>query len=435
MQRNISQHLQDWAKRDDRKPLIISGARQIGKSWVVRELGRNIFKQNFVEINFEKTPNLNQIFEVNLDPKRIIQELEIQYQVSISKDTLLFFDEIQNCPKAIMALRYFYEDMPQIPVIAAGSLLEFQLKDIPFPVGRIEHLEMYPMSFDEFLLANGNQSLVKLLNEPIHELAPSIEDKLYSELLNYFWVGGMPECVNHFSKNRNYLAVRKIQQDLIYTYTQDFAKYSPLVNKDCLLDILSSVANGIGNQTIYTKLSERFSGPTIKTGVEVLKMAKVITKVNNVSVAGLPFQVSGKQFKLYFLDIGLLLCMANVSYQNLVQEKNLNAVFTGAWSEQFVAQSLLCGHSKNLNYWARAEKNSNAEVDFIVEHEGEIIPIEVKHGAAGRLRSLHQLMLENVHIQKAVIYSKAKLGVQDKLHFIPIYFAGKIGNNHFKHNS
>lgn len=426
MQRNISQNLQEWAKRNNRKPLIISGARQIGKSWVVRELGKDLYQQNFLEVNFEKTPLINQLFEANLDPKRIVQELEIQYQTEITADTLLFFDEIQNCPKAIMALRYFYEEMPQIPVIAAGSLLEFQLKNIPFPVGRVEHVEMYPMSFDEFLLANGNKALVKLIKEPIQEFAPSIEDKLYSELLNYYWVGGMPECVSHFVENRNYMAVRKIQQDLIYTYTQDFAKYDPLVNKDCLLDILYRVANNVGNQTIYTKLSDRFSGPTIKTGVEVLKMAKILTKVNNVSIANLPFTVSGKQFKLYFLDIGLLMCIANVPYQNLMQEKNLNAVFAGAWAEQFVAQSLLCNYNKNLNYWARAEKNSNAEVDFVIEQEGEIIPIEVKYGSAGKLRSLHQLMLENSHIQKAIIYSKAKLGVQDKLNFVPIYYAGKI---------
>lgn len=426
MQRNISQNLQEWAKRNNRKPLIISGARQIGKSWVVRELGKDLYQQNFLEVNFEKTPLINQLFEANLDPKRIVQELEIQYQTEITADTLLFFDEIQNCPKAIMALRYFYEEMPQIPVIAAGSLLEFQLKNMPFPVGRVEHVEMYPMSFGEFLLANGNKALVKLIKEPIQEFAPSIEDKLYSELLNYYWVGGMPECVSHFVENRNYMAVRKIQQDLIYTYTQDFAKYDPLVNKDCLLDILYRVANNVGNQTIYTKLSDRFSGPTIKTGVEVLKMAKILTKVNNVSIANLPFTVSGKQFKLYFLDIGLLMCIANVPYQNLMQEKNLNAVFAGAWAEQFVAQSLLCNYNKNLNYWARAEKNSNAEVDFVIEQKGEVIPIEVKYGSAGRLRSLHQLMLENSHIQKAIIYSKAKLGVQDKLNFVPIYYAGKI---------
>ena len=426
MLRNISEKLQNWALSKNRKPLIISGARQIGKSWIVRELGNTHYKKKFLEINFEKTPQINQIFEVNLEPKRIIRELEIQYRIEIAEDTLIFFDEIQNCPKAIMALRYFYEEMPHLAIIAAGSLLEFQLKNIPFPVGRVEHLTMQPMSFNEFLLANGHKSLVNLLEEPIQTLAQSIEDVLYTELLNYYWVGGMPECVQHFAENKNYMAVRKIQQDLIYAYTQDFAKYSPLVNKDCLLDILNNVATSIGNQTIYTKLSDRFSSPTVKTGVEVLKMAKILWQSDNVSIANLPFTTSGKQFKLFFLDIGLLLCMANVSYQNLTQEKNLSATFTGAWAEQFVAQSLLCNQAGGLHYWARTEKNSNAETDFVTDQEGEIIPIEVKYGASGRLRSLHQLMLENPHINKAVIYSKAKLGVINHLHFVPIYYAGKL---------
>ena len=193
MERNTSKNLHEWAENKNRKPLIISGARQIGKSWVVQELGKSFYKQNFLEVNFEKTPAINQIFEADLVPKRIVQELEIQYQIEVTQDTLLFFDEIQNCPKAIMALRYFYEELPHIPVIAAGSLLEFQLKNIPFPVGRVEHLEMQPMTFDEFLLANGNNSLVKLLQEPIHAIPQSVEDKLYSEFLNYYWVGGMPE--------------------------------------------------------------------------------------------------------------------------------------------------------------------------------------------------------------------------------------------------
>ena len=434
MQRKVSEKLIKWAESKNHKPLIISGARQIGKSWAVRELGKGFYKQQFLEVNFEKTPLINQLFEADLNPKRIIQELEIQYQVEIRQDTLLFFDEIQNCPKAIMALRYFYEEMPEIPVIAAGSLLEFQLKNIPFPVGRVEHLEMQPMSFDEFLLANNHKSLVKLLNEPIQPMAESIEDKLYQELLNYYWVGGMPECVKHFAENHNYMAVRKIQQDLIYTYTQDFAKYAPKVNKDCLLDILYSVATSVGNQTIYTKLSNRFSSPTIKTGVEVLKMAKILIQVDNVSIANLPFTVSSKQFKIYFLDIGLLMCIANVPYQNLMQEKNLNAIFAGAWAEQFVAQALLCNHSSNLHYWARTTKSSNAEVDFVTEHEGEIIPIEVKYGVSGRLRSLHQLMLENPHINKAIIYSKAKLGIETKLNFVPIYYAGKFDTKYIEPN-
>jgi hypothetical protein len=324
-----------------------------------------------------------------------------------------------------MALRYFYEDMPQMPIIAAGSLLQFVLQNISFPVGRIEQLEMDPMRFEAFLQAQGNEILLKKINEPEQVLSETIESKIYQALLNYFWVGGMPECVRYFVDNKNYIGVRKIQDDLFYTYTQDFAKYNPIVNKDCLMDILNKIPASIGNQIIYSKLSERFSGPTIKKGVEVLSLAKIIKPIENVSVASLPFSVSGKQFKLQFLDIGLLLAISKVSYENLFAQKNLNVFFSGSWAEQFVAQQLICNHSKTLKYWARTNKNSNAEVDYVIENNGEIIPIEVKYGVAGKLKSLHLLLQENPYIEKAIVYSKAKFGVQQKIHFLPIYYAGR----------
>ena len=424
MHRDITQNLVYWAKKSNRKPLIINGARQIGKSWVVRQLGKNQFKGNFIEINFEKKPQLMAIFELDLDVKRIIQEIEIEFNTTCTAKTLLFFDEIQICPKAIMSLRYFFEDMPNVPVIAAGSLLEFQLQNIPFPVGRIEKLDMHPMTFNEFLLAQGNNVLVKKLSEPIQEFTATIENKIYQELINYFWVGGMPECVQHFASHKNYTDVRKIQQDLMYAYSQDFAKYQPIVNKDCLTDILTKIPSHVGNQIIFTKLSERFSGPTIKKGVEVLSMAKLIKPIENVSIASLPFSVSGKQFKLLFLDIGLLLAMGNVSYQNLFGQQNLNTLFSGSWAEQFVGQQLICNHSTNLKYWARTNKSSNAEVDYVIENDGEIIPIEVKFGVSGKLRSTHLLLSENPHIKKALVFSKAKIGTHEKIQFLPIYYAG-----------
>ena len=424
MHRDITQNLVNWAKKSSRKPLIINGARQIGKSWVVRQLGENQFKGNFIEINFEKKPQLMAIFELDLDVKRIVQEIEIEFSTTCTAKTLLFFDEIQICPKAIMSLRYFFEDMPNVPVIAAGSLLEFQLQNIPFPVGRIEKLDMHPMTFNEFLLAQGNNVLVKKLSEPIQEFTATIENKIYQELMNYFWVGGMPECVQHFASHKNYTDVRKIQQDLMYAYSQDFAKYQPIVNKDCLTDILTKIPSHVGNQIIFTKLSERFTGPTIKKGVEVLSMAKLIKPIENVSIASLPFSVSGKQFKLLFLDIGLLLAMGNVSYQNLFGQQNLNTLFSGSWAEQFVGQQLICNHSTNLKYWARTNKNSKAEVDYVIENNGEIIPIEVKFGVCGKLRSLHLLLSENPHINKALVFSKAKIGIHEKIQFLPIYYAG-----------
>lgn len=426
MKRLIENKLIKWVHNINRKPLIINGARQVGKSWIVKQLGKEHFNNRFCELNFEKTPKLNSIFDKDFDIKRILQEIEILLDTQINSESLLFFDEVQYCPHALMSLRYFFEDMPNIAVIAAGSLLEFELKNISFPVGRVQQIEMYPMCFEEFLQAQGKDMLLKKLSEPIQEHSEIIEEKLYDELLNYYWVGGMPECVKHFAENKNYLEIRNIQNDLLHAYKQDFSKFNPVVDKNCLLDILNTVTNSVGNQIIYSKLSDRFTGPTIKKGVDVLTMAKLLYRIENVSVAGLPFMSSGKQFKIQYIDIGLLLAMNEVSFDNLFTKKDLNNLYIGSWAEQFVAQQLRCLHSNNLKYWARTNRNSNAEVDYVVEKDGNILPVEVKYGAVGKLKSLHILLSENVHINKAIVYSKAKYGVLHKIHFIPIYYAGRF---------
>jgi len=432
MKRNATEYLAHWATKPNRKPLIINGARQIGKSWAVRELGKTVFKQNFLELNFEKNPQLNQIFEVDLGVTRIIKEIEILENTTISDATLLFFDEIQNCPKAIMALRYFYEDLPNLSIISAGSLLEFQLKDIPFPVGRVEMYNMFPMSFSEFLMATANERLIPYLKKTDNDVSQTITDKIVAELLNYYWVGGMPECVKHFAENKDYKTVRKIQDDLMYTYQQDFAKYSTLVNKDCLMDVLNNITKNIGGQIIYSKLSERFTMPTNKKGVEVLTTAKLLYKIENVSVKALPFSSNGKQFKMLFLDIGLLLCLSRVSYENLFYSKSINTNFSGAWAEQFVGQQLLTQGFEPLRYWARNKPNSSAEVDFVIENNGEIIPIEVKSGAAGKLRSLHLMLAENLNIERGLVLANTKFGSEAKIKFMPLYNAEFIGQNELK---
>ncbi|HEY1046116.1 MAG TPA: AAA family ATPase [Bacteroidia bacterium] len=406
--------------------MIINGARQIGKSWSVRELGKSEFDGNFIELNFEKKPQLCTLFDQDLDVKRILQEIALIENVNINKKTLLFFDEIQQCPKAIMALRYFYEDLPHHPIIAAGSLLEFQLKTIPIPVGRVQFMDMFPMNFEEFLIATNNEKLLPYINLSKGEVNDTIEQKIYLEMLNYYWVGGMPACVLEYVSTGNYKEVRKIQEDLLYTYQQDFAKYNPVVNKNCLLDIMSHISQNIGGQVIYSKLSERFSVPTIKKGVEVLTSAKIFTLIHNVSVNALPFSVANKQFKALFIDIGLLLCVSKVAYENLFYNQDLNSNFTGSWAEQFVGQQLLSMSHKPLYYWARTSTNSSAEVDFVIEKNGDIIPIEVKSGKYGKLRSLHLLLKENPNIKKSLVLAKIKPGIEEKIHFQPIYSIGSV---------
>jgi uncharacterized protein len=416
-----------WKIKQNRKPLILNGARQVGKSWLVQKFGEEYFDRKVITLNFEKRKDLHIIFKTNFDINRILSELEIALGLKIDIiNDLLFFDEIQACSEALGSLRYFYEEKKELHLIAAGSLLDFEFRNQPFPVGRVDIMNLNPMTFYEFLLARKKDSIAHILNKKpaiLPEIATII---LNEEINNYFIVGGMPECVQSFINNQNFREVQEIQDNLLYSYEQDFKKYKPMVDGEALNDILEKSALLISNQIIYTNLSERFSSPTIKKGVEVLKTARLLNLVQNVSIAGLPLTPSGKQFKLFHLDIGLLLRKSNLSFQDIYLKKNLTAAFNGMLSEQFVAQQIIASQKEELTYWARTSPGSSAEVDFVFVREGKIFPIEVKAGKNGSLKSLHYLLDNNPHISTAIIFSNAPFGIQGKLNFIPIYWAGKL---------
>ncbi len=425
MVRDKIQNLIAWKDKKHRKPLIINGARQVGKSWLVKEFGENYFANDIVIINFEKQRDLHIIFKQNFDVNRIISELQLVLGISIVKGkTLVFFDEIQSCSEALGSLRYFYEDMPDLHVIAAGSLLDFEFRDQPYPVGRVEIMNLYPMSFMEFLVANNKKTLADLLKQTPKEIPESVENALSEQLQLYFIIGGMPECVKYYVDTQDFTEIKEIQNNLLYTYEQDFKKYKPSINTDCLQDVIENITKFVGNQIIYTKLSDRFTIPTIKKGVNLLKTARLIDIVHNVSIAGLPLTPSGKQFKTFFLDIGLLIRKRQIEYANLYTKRQLTAAFEGVLAEQFVAQQILAHTDDNLFYWARTETGASSEVDFVVIQDGQIIPIEVKAGGNGSLKSLHYLLEKYPNIEKTVVYSLAKQGVIEKINFLPIYYAG-----------
>lgn len=415
-----------WKDKSNRKPLILNGARQVGKSWLVKHFGETHFEGNVVLVNFEKSKNLHTIFKANFDVKRIILELGLALNTTIEagKD-LLFFDEIQACAEALGSLRYFYEDMPDLHLIAAGSLLDFEFRNQPFPVGRVETLNLYPMTFYEFLKARDKESLSALLKMPLTDLPNGVEQYFEEDFNLYLIVGGMPECVKYFTETNDLQGIKNIQDDLLYTYEQDFKKYQPSINTDCLIDVLDNATKFMGNQIIYTKLSERFTSPTIKKGVDLLRTARLLHSVQNVSVNGLPLTASGKQFKLFFLDVGLLLRKSNLEYQNLYIKRELTAAFQGMLAEQFVAQQLISQTDQQVFYWSRTESGASSEIDFVMVQEGKIIPIEVKSGKSGSLKSLHYLLDKYPNIEKAIVFSQAKSGVNDKIQFVPIYFAGE----------
>ncbi len=428
MQRIVEKTLQTWATKKLRKPLLVRGARQVGKSWSIRNLGKTHFNNHFVEINLEKSHNLHAIFKQDFNVFRIIQELEIVLGVQIKPTkTLLFIDEIQECPQAIVALRYFYEDMPNLHIIAAGSLLEFVLASISFPVGRVEQCIMYPMTFVEFLWAIHKVQLAKILQHTPKPQSNIITTEIKAALQKYFIVGGMPECVNIFLETNSFVAVQKMQSDLLFTYQQDFNKYKPSVDTDCIQDVLQSCVQKVGQQIIYTKLSNRFTMPTIKKAFEVLTQAKLLHKVKNVSAAGLPLTATGKQFKSIFLDIGLLVNYSGMNMAKELENESLLAMFKGALAEQFVGQEIIAA-TNNLQYWARTEKNSTSEVDYIIEKAGNIIPIEVKAAAKGAIRSLHILLNTYSHIKEAYVLSDAPLGKIDQFNFIPIGYVSALVN-------
>jgi uncharacterized protein len=426
MHREKINNLIAWKNKPNRKPLIVNGARQVGKSWLIRHFGASHFKGRLIEINLEKSKNLHIIFKPDFDVKRIIFELNLALNTNIilGKD-LLFIDEIQSCPDALCCLRYFYEEMPNLHLIVAGSLLDFEFRNQPFPVGRVEIMNLYPMTFLEFLKARNKNNLVQLLETAFDEVPNNIDHYFEDDFNHYLIVGGMPECVKYFIESNDLQGVKNIQDDLLYSYEQDFKKYQPNINADCLLDILESGTKYIGNQIIYTKLSQRFTSPTVKKGVDVLRTARLLYSVQNVSVSGLPLTSSGKQFKLFFLDVGLLLRKSNIDYQNLYLKKELSAAFQGMLSEQFVAQQLVAQTEQKTFYWARTESGASSEVDFVILKDNKILPIEVKSGKSGSLKSLHYLLDKNPTIDKAIVFSNAKRGTKDKIQFIPIYWAGQ----------
>ena len=435
MERNITKKLISWKNSTTRKPLIIRGARQVGKTYTVLDFGKNHFDGNIHHFNFEKFPELHSIFDQNLDSNRIISEMELAVGKKIVHSTdLLFFDEIQECPKAIMALRYFYEENPDLHIIAAGSLLEFAFRDISFPVGRLQMLFMHPMTFEEFLLATGKELLAEKLKQPDNPFSEVVIKRINNEMYNYFIVGGMPECVATFASTGSFIDVIQLQTDLISAFRQDFAKYSGHSDRRCLNSVLNSVAKKVGEQIKYASLSEDFTNPTIKKAFELLEMARLFNKVRAASPAGIPLgaNASEKIFKTVFLDIGLLSNLNGFNSDKTVPKQQFYSAWNGKLAEQFTGQELRASGNDSLYYWVRDKRGSSAETDYLIEKDGKIIPIEVKSGKSGKLKSLHMLLRTFPNVQNAYVLTEDKYGEipEQKIKFRPLFCAAtlKSGN-------
>ncbi|MEA2083214.1 MAG: ATP-binding protein [Thermodesulfobacteriota bacterium] len=401
MQRQQLQFLHTWLHNKNRKPLVIRGARQVGKSTLVELFARQN-QQTLCNVNLERHPELSDIFS-GKDPEQIIQQIEFLPNMgSIGDDALLFLDEIQAVPEAIPALRYFYEDMPEFPIISAGSLLEFALSAHTFsmPVGRIQYLHMGPMTFSEFLLAMDEKSLENFINhyEPGQKIGEIVHQRLLHLLRSYYYIGGMPEAVAVFVDSRSYKDVSEVHNSIIETYRDDFPKYAGSRNLNRMLNVFNFAAGNVGVKIKYSNISRQDQSLTIKKDIELLAMARVIGKVVHSHCSGLPLQadIEEKVYKLLFLDVGLMNAICGLDWRSISQMDEMTLVNQGAIAEQFIGQHLQAiladKPNRELNYWLREGRSTNAEVDFVIGLGGSLIPIEVKSGATGSLKSLHQFM-------------------------------------------
>lgn len=420
MYRLHEKKLNDWRNNPAKKPLIIRGARQVGKTHAIDQLGKQF--SNYVKIDFERTPQLRTLFQ-DLNLTRILQELEIRLDVRIIPgQTLLFFDEVQLCPPAITVLRYFYEEIPELHVVAAGSLLEFVLGTLSIPVGRVQFLEIGPMTFCEFLHALGKSKFADLISQPPQSVSSGIHDDLLALLKQYFFVGGMPEAVQRYCNSLSFKDVSTLHQDLLLAYRQDYAYYQPHVQKPCLDQVWRNLSRS--QQVTYTQLAPDYSIPTIKNAVSVLEKAYLIYRVEATQpYLPLGAGVRTKKFKVLALDIGLQIALCG-GIESAYTQASLLDMFRGLLAEQFVGQTLR--HTQGqVYYWAREAKSSTAEIDFLCQRNGGIIPIEVKSKSLGRLRSLEQYLQAFPHTPQAVVFSeKPYVGPSDNIvQFYPLYYA------------
>lgn len=407
LKRLIDGHLEHWANKKDHKPLLLRGARQVGKSTAVRHLGESF--DNFVEINFEKQPEYKKIFRSNLVISRIVSEISAMCaKPIIPGKTLLFFDEIQECQEAIMALRFFKEDMPDLHVIAAGSLLEFALAELPtFGVGRIHSMYMYPMTFDEFLEANGETLLldIKCKASPEQPLSEPLHDKLTAFVRSYFLVGGMPEVVAKWVDTHDYIQCQEIQDDIISGYEDDFPKYRKRIDPVLLRLTLRSVATQVTKKFAYSEVGG-YRTEEIKKAIEMLLLAGICIQVVRTDANGLPLGSESdlSYRKILILDSGLLLRLFNMSSvdvskitSDILTKDPTELVNKGPLAEMVAGLELLRYKTPNLRhelyYWIRPAKNSQAEIDYIEAKDG-ILPIEVKAGKKGGMKSLWIFMRE-----------------------------------------
>lgn len=431
MKRKIMRDLIAWKNNLSRMPLIIEGARQVGKTWLMKEFGA-IYYKNTVYFNFDDNRKLHKLFEQDLDTNRLISELELISGSKITPhETLIIFDEIQECNRALVSLKYFCENASEYHVVSAGSLLGVAIHgDNSFPVGKVNTIQLYPMTFAEFLDAVGETRYTAIIENKAYNSAYAIADDLINYLKYYYFVGGMPKAIQSFITQKNLEEVRKIQKNILADYERDFSKHIEASSIPKVGLIWNSIPGQLAKenkQFIYKEMKQGARTSQFEQAFYWLSKVGLIYMVNRIETPNLPLVAYKKNaFKVYMLDVGLLSAQSGLTIQNLTNPNpEVFNHFKGALTEQYVLQELKAATNENVFYWMNDRKKGVAEVDFLLQYDGNIIPIEAKASVNLRAKSLKAYM-DYYEPAVALRTSLARFGINENLYDIPLYLLGEF---------
>lgn len=424
MERDAIKRLITWQNKRNRKPLILRGARQVGKTWLMKEFGRLYFKHT-IYVNFENAPELSSLFSQNLDVHRILQTLQLYSGITINPtDTLIIFDEIQSVEKGLTSLKYFCEDAPDYAVIAAGSLLGMGLHShLSFPVGKVDFMDIRPLTFYEFLNACGKELWTNALRAGQWELMLPFHEQLTNLLRIYLYVGGMPEVVQTYIDTKDFFQVREVQRNIIYAYQADFSKHAPYEIVPRIQMVWESIPAQLAKENkkfIYGVVREGARAKDFELTIMWLTECGLLLKSHRISKPAMPLIAyqDTATFKLFLVDVGLLSAMSQLDAKTLILGNSIFTEFKGAQTEQFVMQELTAAQNDYIGYWTN--EKSTAEVDFIVQKAGEIFPIEVKAETNVRAKSF-KLFCEKYHPQQAYRSSLLPYRPEEWMTNLPLY--------------
>lgn len=429
MFRFIDAYLEKWKIESHRKPLLLRGARQVGKTFAARNLGKKF--KSYLEINFEKSPHLKPVFDGNLDPKRITQILTAEFEKPIIPgETLLFFDEIQEAPRALTALRYFYEEMPELHILAAGSLLHLAIEQVGVPVGRVSFCHVYPMTWLEFLYAIERIKLFEIIlnHDSVNTAVDNFLHNTLCELLGeYMAIGGMPAVIQSWREEKNILRCEEIQQSIIDTYRNDIPKYAKKLQVKYVELMFEQTGLQLGQKFMFTQIPGEYRKRELLPALELLNKADLLHIIYSSNGQGVPIgaQRNLDKFKVISLDVGITQALLGLKLADWFIKPKENFINCGGLTEAFIGQELLAYQnpfrSQSLHYWQRSAKNSQAEIDYIVQSNNNIIPIEVKSNKGSTLKSLNLFLQTHVNSPYGVRFSTHNFSSHEKIHSYPLY--------------